>query len=434
MNGRSISVLLASLFCVGAVWCTPAIAATGWPQIGYDAGHTGFNPKETVINSGNVSTLARTKTLSTPGQIADPLMVSGGIAYVNSIGANALYAFKVKSGQQLWTASGTNLDAARGIAVGGGEVFVTCALDGQHSGLCALDAKTGKQLWSWAYEAYPSSPRSGPAVSGSVVYFEEFQTYGDWLTALDTKTGAVLWQFGYCQNSGICDALGTNAPAIDGGMIYVGCSLVSGLQGICAVDASTGAEVWAVQLGGSVCGTGYCWGDGSGNLIAQKGVVYSNYLTMNCYQCSYTIDVVALNGSTGASMWDTPMTQVLNGQYSESLTGAPAIHGKQVFSVLACCDANNDSGLVELNARTGRIEYHTETSYWLDSPPSLVNDVAFVQCSNGGGTICAFHTTDGSTLWNSPDSGFQGTGAPDITGGIAYEVCGFNNVCLYAPQ
>lgn len=385
MDRPFVAILAASFF---SLFCltTAASGRSGWPQIGYGPGHTGYNPTETVINSGNVASLTKTAVLSTPGEISEPIMVSGGIAYVNSIGSNALYAFDVATGQQLWTFSGTNLDAARGIAVAGDRVLVTCAIDNQHAGLCALKAKTGKLLWSWAYEGFPSSPQSPPAVSGGVVYFEEFETYGDWLTALDTKTGTVLWQFGYCQDDGVCDALGQNAPAIDGSMLYVGCN--------------------------------------------------ANYLTMNCYQCDYTIDAVALNETTGSIMWDSPMTQTLNGQYSESVAGPPAIRGKEVFSVLACCDASNDSGFVQLNAMTGQIRWHAELPVWLNSSPSLVNDVAFIQCSHGygGGTLCAYDTTDGSFLWNSPDPGVTGSAAPSITGGLVYGICGYNDACLYTPQ
>ncbi len=420
--------ILLGLACV-----TPAAASSGtWPQIGYDSGHTAYNPTESIINSHNVATLTRTATLATPGQVADPVVIADGVAYVNSIGADALYAFNVASGQQLWTFPGINQTGMRGIAVAGGRVFVTCAVDSQHFGLCALNANTGKQLWSWAYMANQSSPQSPPAVSGNVVYFEEFQTYGDWLTALDAKTGAVLWQYGYCDDAGICDALGPNAPAIDGGMAYIGCNLVSGLQGICAVNTATGGLAWATQLGGQVGCCGYQNGDGSGNLIADKGIVYANYMTMNCYQCNYTVDAVALNGSTGVSIWDTPITPVLNNSYGP--VGPPALHGKQLFSVLQCCDAQNDSGLVKLNARTGQIAWHTETGYWLSSSPSLVNDVVFLQCQHAPGTLCAFDAAKGSLLWTSPDPDIGGNPPPAITGGAAYEVCGYNNICVYAPQ
>jgi len=432
MGRRFLAAFATAMLAIAGL--TTAASAMGWPQFGVNPGHTGYNPQETVIDSGNVTNLTRTMTLSTPGEITEPVMVVDGVAYVNSIGANALYAFDVSSGQQLWSYSGTNLDSQRGIAVAHGMVFVTCAIDSQHWGLCALRAKTGKPVWSWAYTGFQSSPQSPPAVSGTTVYFEEYETYGSWLTALDAKTGTVLWQFGYCQTSGICDALGPNAPAIDGNLIFVGCSLVSGLQGICAVNAADGSLAWAQQLGGASCSNGDCWGDGAGNLIAAKGVVYANYMTMNCYQCNYTIDAVALNETTGAIIWDTPMTPVLNGQYAEQ--GPPALRGRQLFSVLQCCDSNNDSGLVSLNPRTGQVQYHAETSIWLSSSPSLVNDLAVIACSHGGavGTLCAFHDTDGSLLWNSPDSGLSGSPPPTITGGTAYGICGYNNVCLYAPQ
>jgi outer membrane protein assembly factor BamB len=428
---RSLWILLFAL-ALAADWPSATFAATGWTQFGYNPGHTGYNPKETVIDSQNVSSLTNIATLTTPAQIVDPVVISDGVAYVNSNYDNTLYAFDITTGQTIWTFPGTNLDAPTGIAVKGGTVFVTCAVDSQHGGLCALKAKTGKLLWDWAYLGNVSLPQSAPVVSGNTVYFEEFQTYGDWLTALDIKTGTVLWQFGYCDDEGICASLGENVPAVDNGMVYVGCSLVGGLQGICGVNASTGAEVWAAQLGGAINGNGYSWGDGNGNLIAERGTVYANYMTAICYQCTYTVDVVALNGANGSTLWDTAITPVLNDQYGP--LGPPAIHGKSVYSVLYCCDASNDSGLVELNAKAGQVGWHTETSAWLNSSPSLVNDVIFTECTNSSGTICAFDAKGGAFLWSSPDSGEGCTQAPTITGGIAFEICHYNDVCLYSPN
>jgi outer membrane protein assembly factor BamB len=433
MDRHNPSILAASAFAILALSAVPAAAVSGWPQFGYDSGHTGYNPKETVISSGNVASLAKVGTLTTSGQISDPVMVANGVAYVNSNYSNTLYAYNVASGQLLWSFTGTNLDAPTGIAVSGGTVFVTCAIDSSHAGLCALKAKTGKLLWSWAYMGDTSLPDSPPAVSGDTVYFVEYQTYGDWLTALDVKTGAVLWQFGYCDTAGICVALGQYAPAIDGGQVYFGCDGESGLavtvQGICAVNSTTGQEAWATQLGGNGSDQ---WGDGSGRLMANKGVIYANYETSTCYNCNYTIDVVALDETTGATIWDTPVTPTLSNNYGPD--GPPAVHAKQVFAVLDCCDADDDSGLVALTVKTGQVQWHAESDNWFASSPSIVNDLSFVECVHLDGTICAFDTTDGSPLWNSPDSGGEGGITPIITGGIAYEVCGNNDVCLYAPQ
>jgi outer membrane protein assembly factor BamB len=432
MDRHRLPILAASALAIVALSALPAAAVNGWPQFGYDAGHTGFNPKETVINSSNVASLANVGTLTTAGQISDPMMVDNGVAYVNSKYSNTLYAYNVASGQLSWTFAGTNLDAPTGIAVSGGIVLVTCAIDSSHAGLCALKAKTGKLLWSWAYMGDTSIPDSPPAVFGKTVYIEENQTYGDWLTALDVKTGTVLWQYGYCADTGICVAMGQYAPAIDGGMVYFGCSGESGLavtvQGACAVNASNGQLVWQTQLGGS----GGQWGDASGKLMANKGVVYANYETSTCYNCNYTIDVTALNETTGATIWDTPVTPTLNNTYGPD--GPPALHGRQVFATLDCCDADGDSGLVALTAKTGQVQWHAESDNWFASSPSVVNDLAFIECVHLEGTICAFHTTDGSLLWNSPDDGAEGGITPIITGGIAYEVCGNSDVCLYAPQ
>jgi outer membrane protein assembly factor BamB len=85
-----------------------------------------------------------------------------------------------------------------------------------------------------------------------------------------------------------------------------------------------------------------------------------------------------------------------------------------------------------LNATSGKIAWHAETSYWLSSSPSLVNDVVFLECAGHGGTICAFDASTGADLWDSPDSGSSSSDPPTVTGGMVYEICNYNNVCVYS--
>jgi outer membrane protein assembly factor BamB len=113
--------------------------------------------------------------------------------------------------------------------------------------LHALDASTGKTIWTHAYPvtykiSYPAGPRATPTVQDGVVYM--LGAEGN-LTALDEKSGQVRWAkslkeeykieapiWGFCSH-----------PLIHDGLIY----LTVGGEGSVAValEAATGKQVWA---------------------------------------------------------------------------------------------------------------------------------------------------------------------------------------------
>lgn len=216
-TGRTIGLGMAMWAMVFAA--IPGWAATSptWPQLGYTPGHTGFNATETVIGANNAATLTGATRFSTEGQVVDPVVVSAGVAYVNSTD-NDLRAFDLASGQVLWSFfSDGSMDAPTGLVVGAGKVFVTCQVDTADPtnwGLCAVEAATGKRKWSYAESFYnKGSPLSPPAIAGDTVYFEEYDGYyWHYVEALEAKTGAVLWKYGYCNGEGICVGLGAYPP------------------------------------------------------------------------------------------------------------------------------------------------------------------------------------------------------------------------------
>ncbi|MCX6637775.1 MAG: PQQ-binding-like beta-propeller repeat protein, partial [Acidobacteria bacterium] len=95
-------------------------------------------------------------------------------------------------------------------ALAGGKVVV----GGRASLVHALDAKTGKAVWTYAARARVDS---SPAVSGERVFFG---AHNGRLTALDLQSGKQLWQFE-------AGAALTASPAIAAGRL-----VISSLDGV----------------------------------------------------------------------------------------------------------------------------------------------------------------------------------------------------------
>jgi hypothetical protein len=51
------AAVLATTPVVIAVTPAEAVAASTWPQPGYDAGHSFYNPAESVVNAGSITSL-----------------------------------------------------------------------------------------------------------------------------------------------------------------------------------------------------------------------------------------------------------------------------------------------------------------------------------------------------------------------------------------
>ena len=149
------------------------------------------------------------------GQKTNPLYSNGVLYGVTNW--SVVYAVDAKTGKRLWEYDPV-VDAAmkanpgqrlccgvnsRGIALYEGKVFVA-VLDGR---LQALDAATGKMLWSsWAIpEPKPGDPISpysltmAPRAANGKVFIgnagAEFPPFRGYLSAFDVNTGKELWKF-----------------------------------------------------------------------------------------------------------------------------------------------------------------------------------------------------------------------------------------------
>ena len=113
----------ASLLCFALIATLPAqnseAATTSgeWPQMGYGSGHTGYHPTEMTVSSTSAADLQQTGPLTAANNLWDPIAIFNGVADGNSVGANELYAFYLTNGAILWTFTGTNVDAQRGVVV-----------------------------------------------------------------------------------------------------------------------------------------------------------------------------------------------------------------------------------------------------------------------------------------------------------------------------
>jgi len=213
---RKHSLLAALILCWCAAGCvtsssarinstaTKATARDEWPTYGYDYANT-RHVELTQIDARNVVTLepAWRYTIDASGAMESSPVVHAGIVYVTSAERDGVVALDAASGALRWQ-FWPKLErfvfccskANRGIALAGGRAFVA-TLDGH---LIALDAMTGKQLWSQAIGDASAgfSETAAPLVWRDSVLVgsagSEFGIRGSY-TALRQSDGKLLWRW-----------------------------------------------------------------------------------------------------------------------------------------------------------------------------------------------------------------------------------------------
>jgi quinohemoprotein ethanol dehydrogenase len=151
------------------------------------------------INTTNVHSLGgawESQKFESGGTTRSSPVVKDGIMYVNA-GAR-IYALNAKTGKTIWSSMFDQLPTFQGVAVGEGRIYA--GLKGGK--VVALDEKTGKLIWSQQIGENP--PQKGESVTAAPIYANGMifvgLANGDWalrgrVVALDANTGRELWHF-----------------------------------------------------------------------------------------------------------------------------------------------------------------------------------------------------------------------------------------------
>lgn len=179
-----------------------------WLAFGRTYSEQRFSPLE-QINATNVAKLGLAWHLDLPDDrslLGTPLVVDGVMYFEGSY--NLIYAVDALSGDIIWRYDPETIkhagermkvmwDSSRGLAYWEGKVY-TATVDGR---LIAVDAKTGKQIWS----VMTVDPRKALFVTGAPKVFRGKVVIGNggtewgaargYATAYDAETGEQAWRF-----------------------------------------------------------------------------------------------------------------------------------------------------------------------------------------------------------------------------------------------
>jgi len=186
--------------------------ANEWPSPNGDLSNT--RVAHTTISSANVSKLGVAWTIPLGGKgltgsdFANPV-VTNGIAYLQD-GASNVMAVQLSTGKVLWShpynspAYGPN-----GVTIAYGKIYGVTP-----TGVFALDAKTGRQVW---YDTQLATGKASFDIPTQVAYGKVFVSSaltvgGGILYALDATTGATIWSF-----QTVSDKVGQQLSAPAGG-------------------------------------------------------------------------------------------------------------------------------------------------------------------------------------------------------------------------
>jgi eukaryotic-like serine/threonine-protein kinase len=194
--------------------CGLTNAEPRWPQYGFNARHTLFNPFEHTLNRSNVTgLLLRWEYMTGNGTGIAPLSgpaLADGVLYVASMAQTTFTALDAETGKSRWIYTGTSTFSDP--AVGGRHVY-TASLDGNLYAFPTNCAGTCTPLWSVPVGTLGTN--SPPTLSEGNIYIGGYDGY---VYAFDATTGAELWSAQV--NALPFDPLNF-APAVSAGRVFV---------------------------------------------------------------------------------------------------------------------------------------------------------------------------------------------------------------------
>jgi len=184
-----------------------AVQASQWPQYGYGPARVWFNPRETVLGSGNIARLAPRFDVALPSEVTGDAL-GGGLRYVCTEGL--LRAVNASTGALVWQVNSPSW-AGCNLTYDGGKLLVFWNAE-----LVACKASTGGVQWA---TSFGSANTESVAVRNGLVYVErQSETNPDWWTnyldAFDEATGAHRWSSSWQAGDEAGFALAVTATAL----------------------------------------------------------------------------------------------------------------------------------------------------------------------------------------------------------------------------
>jgi outer membrane protein assembly factor BamB len=247
--------------------------------------------------------------------------------------------------------------------------------DPSHTGSTA-SAGPSEPVELWRFPVGDAVVTSAAVVNG-VVYVEG----NDGIYALDAYTGTELWSYPMPYHEMY------SSPAVSEGVLFAGAA-----GKLLALDASSGTEVWSYP-------TAYPKDRVISSPAVVDGVVYFGALYDNVY---------ALRASTGEKIW--------NHTVRLGVDSAPAVSGGVVYV------SSTNGILYALNAESGEEIWRFRVSDMLQRiygySPTVADGVVYVRSSDGG-ELYAVDASTGDLKWENPGS-FYVRGSATIVGGVVY--------------
>lgn len=346
---------------------------------------------------------------------SSPVVSDGTVCFGSYLGwrtsANPLYGVDSETGERIWTfeVEGSLIASP---AIHEGQVIVPVLGGSSSSQLLSVSLEDGSEQWAVSLERIPYPP----TVAGHQVFVPTAGTDDGVLYAF-SASGDNRWSFS-------TDGQIRAAPAYRDGVVFVG-----SLEGVHALDAETGSEVWhhavRTEMGGrptnpapTVSGdtvyfhvgedreriVGFDVGDGAQTFeysVGRPNVFGSPAIVNETMVIPVQSRVVAVNLQDGSERWSR--------QLGAFLKSSPIISNGMVY-----IGVDRSDEVYALDLRTGMTRWSFRGSDRFEGSPALVDGTLFI--GDMSGTLYAL--TEDSFPWLD-DLGLVG-GALALLGGGAY--------------
>jgi outer membrane protein assembly factor BamB len=229
---------------------TNSLVRVNWAEFRRNHFHTGYNPREHVLNVGNVGSMQLLWSADIGDDYASSPAVANGVVYVGSRDGY-LHAFHASNGHLIWR-SVVPYGADSSPAVANGMVYV----GGYDGNLYAFNATTGHLIWSAAMGW--GAIYASPAVANGVVYVGSVNHS---LYAFNASTGHLIWSVD-------TDSFVNSSLAVANGVVYA-----ASYTAFCAFNASNGQLIWSAT--GSFSRSSPAVADGVVYVGSEDGKLYA---------------------------------------------------------------------------------------------------------------------------------------------------------------